>query len=100
MTLLFQFFFGTAPNPDVHRLVSGRSENGSRMHPAAISFDSSVSIMSGCLSADAKLRAVWGNRVPLYPVDWPVGQGKKTVITDCGREHLQCSSVFLASGPG
>ena len=61
MTLHFPFFFGTAPNPDVCRLFIGCSENGPRMRPAAISFDSSASVMLGCLSADVKLRAVWGN---------------------------------------
>ena len=59
MTLYFPFFIGTAPSPDVRRLKSGHSENGPRMRPAAISFDNSASIMSGCLSADASLRAVW-----------------------------------------
>ena len=72
MTLHFPFFFGTPPSPDVHRLDSGCSENGPRMRPAAISFDSSASIMSGCLSADARLRAVWGQRGPLYPVETPL----------------------------
>ena len=71
MTLHFPFF-GTAPSPDVRRLVSGCSENGPRMGPAAISFDSSASIMSGCLSADARLRAVWGIRGTLYPVETPL----------------------------
>ena len=69
MTLCFPFFIGTAPSPDVHRLVSRRSENGPRMLPATISFDSSASIMSGCLSADARLRAVWEKRGPLYSVE-------------------------------
>ena len=54
------------------RLVSRRSENGSRMRPATISFDRSASIMSGCLSVDARLRAVWGKRGPLYPVETPL----------------------------
>ena len=72
MTLHFPFFFGTAPSPDVRRLDSGHSENGPRMRPAAISFDSSASIMSGCLSADARLRSVWGKRGSLYPVETPL----------------------------
>ena len=72
MTLYFPFFIGTAPSPDVRRLDSGCSENGPRMRPAAISFDNSASIMSGCLSADARLRAVWGKRGPLYPVETPL----------------------------
>ena len=72
MTLYFPFFIGTAPSPDVRRLESGHSENGPRMRPAAISFDNSASIMSGCLSADASLRAVWGKRGPLYPVETPL----------------------------
>ena len=43
------------------------------MRPAPISFDSSASIMSGCLSADARLRAVWGGkRGLLYPVETPL----------------------------
>ena len=72
MTLHFPFFFGTAPSPDMRRLVSGRSENGPRMCPAAISFDSSASMMSECFSADARLSAVWGKRGPLYPVETPL----------------------------
>ena len=72
MTLYFPFFIGTAPSPDVCRLESGHSENGPRMRPAAISFDNSASIMSGCLSADASLRAVCGKRGPLYPVETPL----------------------------
>ena len=72
MTLHFPFFFSTAPSPDVRRLVCGHSEIGPRMRPAAISFDSSASIMLGCLSADARLRAVWGKRGQLYPVETPL----------------------------
>ena len=72
MTLHFPFFLGTAPIPDVRRLVSGRYENGPRMRLAAISFASSVSMMSGCLHADARFRAVCGKRGPLYPVETPL----------------------------
>ena len=63
MTLHFPFFLGTAPIPDVRRSVSGHSENGPRMCPATISFASSVSMMSGCLRADARFRAVSENVV-------------------------------------
>ena len=101
MTLHFPFFLGTAPIPDVRRLVSERSGNGPRTRPAAISFSSSVSMMSGCLRADARFRAVCGKRGSLYPVETPLSMPASShdeVQAWSGWFLNSCSKVELRSG--